>query len=267
MEDKSILTVSKAPEPMSEFDRAAKALQMARRIVFFTGAGISAESGIPTFRDKLTGLWSTHDAPSLETPDAFRRNPSLVWGFYLWRRQQAKQAMPNAAHIAIQRFATADRKICVVTQNIDDLHERSGAQEIIHLHGSLEKPKCFACMRYTELAQDELIVPDKGVEKEPPRCRHCNGRLRPGVVWFGEELPAGPWKVAMRNIRGCDVLVSVGTSGIVTPAADIPEIAHEAGAIVIHINVVDVSLGGENELMLVGSATTVLGRLLDAISL
>lgn len=250
-----------------DIESAAEALWAARQIVFFTGAGISAESGIPTFRDKLTGLWATYDPQRLETANAFRTNPALVWGFYLWRRHQAKCALPNAAHLAIQQIASSGREVSVVTQNIDDLHERAGSLGVVHLHGTLEQPKCFACNRWSNLSSEQLSVPTDCLERDPPRCRHCNGRLRPGVVWFKEDLPPGTWKTTMQLVHSCDVLVSVGTSGVVTPAAEIPEIARAGGAVLIHINVEDVSLGGENELMLIGRATEVMSSLLDAIGL
>ena len=249
---------------MQEMERAAASLKAARNVVFFTGAGISAESGIPTFRDELTGLWSKQDPQQLETAKAFRENPALVWGFYLWRRNQAKQARPNAAHLSIQRLAASGRNVSVVTQNIDDLHERAGSIDVVHLHGSLKKPKCFACARSTDLEPNQYALPEHSMEREPPRCVRCNGRLRPSVVWFGENLPVGIWKAAMAKVRGCDVLISVGTSGIVTPAADIPEIALTSGATVIHVNLVDVSLGANKELMVIGKATQALPALLQA---
>ncbi|WP_122323892.1 SIR2 family NAD-dependent protein deacylase [Pseudomonas coronafaciens] len=248
-----------------DVEYAAKVLRVARKIVFFTGAGISAESGIPTFRDKLAGFWATHDPQRLETANAFRDNPSLVWGFYLWRRNQVKRALPNAAHFAIQEIASSGCAVSVITQNIDDLHERAGSLGVVHLHGSLERAKCFACNRWATLSPDQLRAPANTLEKDPPRCSHCNGRLRPGIVWFEENLPAGVWKASMQLIRACDVLVSIGTSGVVTPAADIPEIARAGGAVVIHVNLVDVSLGGENEIMLIGKATEVLRTLVDAL--
>lgn len=251
---------------MDQSERAVVALRMARKVVFFTGAGVSAESGIPTFRDKITGLWSVHDPERLETAAAFRENPALVWGFYLWRRRQAKLAQPNAAHLAIQQLALTGREVSVVTQNIDDLHERAGSFGVLHLHGSLEHPKCFACNRSTELTSEQLAVPSDGLKSDPPRCKRCNGRLRPGVVWFQETLPAAVWKAALRLVQDCDVLISVGTSGIVTPAADIPQIARSVGAKVIHVNLMDVSSGDHNDIMLIGNATEVLSGLLSAVS-
>lgn len=244
---------------------AATALRQARHIVVLSGAGISAESGIPTFRDQLTGLWARHDPQQLETAKAFRENPALVWGWYLWRRQQMLQAQPNAAHRAIVRLAGSGRHLTVITQNIDDLHERAGSQGVVHLHGSLITPKCFACHRPAEFAAAEQPISEEGELVEPPRCSHCNGRLRPGVVWFGEDLPAGAWKAAAQAARDCDVLLSIGTSGVVMPAASLPELALATGAVVIHINPIDVSMDKPKELMLIGNAGRVLPTLLERV--
>ncbi|MBW4792961.1 SIR2 family NAD-dependent protein deacylase [Pseudomonas tolaasii] len=251
---------------MDDMSRATQALRAARKVVFFTGAGISAESGIPTFRDKLTGLWAKHDPQRLETAAAFRENPSLVWGWYIWRRNQAKQAKPNAAHHMVTHLADSGRSVFVVTQNIDDLHERAGSRNVLHLHGSLATPICFACKRPADLTNEQAAISDEFELIQPPRCRRCNGRLRPGVVWFGEDLPYGAWKTAMAEVKSCNVLISVGTSGVVRPAADIPEIAMAAGATVIHVNLSDVTLGNPNELMLVGPAAKVLPLLLLAVN-
>jgi NAD-dependent deacetylase len=250
---------------MDDMSRAIQALRAARKVVFFTGAGISAESGIPTFRDKLTGLWAKHDPQRLETATAFRENPALVWGWYLWRRNQAKQAKPNAAHHMVTRLADSGRSVFVVTQNIDDLHERAGSRNVLHLHGNLATPICFACKRPADLTGEQTTISDEVELIQRPRCLRCNGRLRPGVVWFGEDLPSGAWKTAMAEVKSCDVLLSVGTSGVVRPAADIPEIALAGGATVIHVNLTDVSLDNPNELMLLGSAAEVLPLLLQVI--
>ncbi|MCO6689646.1 SIR2 family NAD-dependent protein deacylase [Pseudomonas asiatica] len=244
---------------------AATALRQARHVVVLSGAGISAESGIPTFRDQLTGLWARQDPQRLETAKAFRENPALVWGWYLWRRQQMLQAQPNAAHRAIARLAGSGRHLTVITQNIDDLHERAGSQDVVHLHGSLITPKCFACHRPAEFAAAEQPISEEGELVEPPRCSHCNGRLRPGVVWFGEDLPAGTWKAAAQAARECDVLLSIGTSGVVMPAASLPDLVLAAGGVVIHINPIDVSMDKPKELMLIGNAGQVLPTLLERV--
>ncbi|CRM05758.1 NAD-dependent protein deacylase [Pseudomonas sp. 24 E 1] len=250
---------------MTHMQKAADVLAVARRIVFFTGAGISAESGIPTFRDKLTGLWAKHNPQRLETSDAFRENSALVWGWYLWRRRQVTLAQPNAGHHSIRKFAKAGWDVSVITQNIDNLHERAGVDAVVHLHGTLLSVKCFACHRPIALEPEQLGISKEGELVEPPRCSRCNGRARPGVVWFRENLPEDAWLSAVRLVRTCDVLISVGTSGVVRPAADLPEMAIKAKATVIHVNLEDVSLGDDREIMLIGSAAQVLPELLGCL--
>ncbi|MGV6953163.1 SIR2 family NAD-dependent protein deacylase [Pseudomonas chlororaphis] len=238
----------------STIEAVAALVGDAKRIVVFTGAGISAESGIPTFRDPLTGIWARHDPEKLETASAFREDAALVWGWYLWRRVQVAQAAPNAAHQAIAQLART-REVTVVTQNIDDLHERAGSADVIHLHGSLAQPKCFACHRTPAALFFEEPIASEGLRIEPPRCPRCNGKLRPGVVWFGEDLPAVAWKRSVLAARDCDVLLSIGTSGVVFPAAEIPIMALHAGAYVVHINPAQVAQPSSRELCLIGRAT------------
>lgn len=250
---------------MNNMQRATDALRASKKIVFFTGAGVSAESGIPTFRDKLTGLWTKHDPQRLETADAFRENPALVWSWYLWRRHQVCQAKPNLAHLSIPWLANAGWDVSVVTQNIDDLHERAESSAVVHLHGSLMDVKCFACHRPAKVTPAQLEVPEEGQFIEPPRCARCNGKLRPGVVWFGENLPEDAWRSAVQLVKSCDLLISVGTSGVVMPAASIPDMALAAGATVIHVNLEDVGLDGADQIMLIGCAGVVLPALLRAV--
>jgi len=251
---------------MTVIEQAADVLQKAKKVVFFTGAGISADSGIPTYREKLSGIWAGLDPRDLETAKAFRENPALVWGWYLWRRLRVAQAEPNAAHIAIPRMAHSLRQVSVITQNIDDLHERAGSLNVVHVHGSLAMPKCFACHRPGAVSPDQSAVPEEGALIEPPRCQRCNGRMRPAVVWYGEDLPHQAWKTAVLLVKDCDLMVSVGTSGIVMPAAGLPDLALASGASVIHVNKVDVAMGDQKELMLIGSAAEVLPMLLEKIS-
>ena len=250
---------------MTVIEQAVDVLQKAKKVVFFTGAGISADSGIPTYREKLSGIWAGYDPRDLETAKAFRENPALVWGWYLWRRFRVAQAEPNAAHLAVARMADSQRQVSVITQNIDDLHERAGSLDVVHLHGSLAMPKCFACHRPAVVPPDQSAVPVNGALIEPPRCPRCNGKMRPAVVWYGEDLPPQAWKAAVLLVKDCDLLISVGTSGIVRPAAGLPNLALESGASVIHVNKADVAMGEEKELMLVGSAAEVLPMLLERI--
>ena len=251
---------------MNVIQQAADLLQKSEKVVFFTGAGISADSGIPTYREKLSGIWSGYDPRDLETAKAFRQNPALVWGWYLWRRQRVAQAKPNAGHLAVSRMASSHRPVSVITQNVDDLHERAGSLNVVHLHGSLAMPECYACHRLATAPPDQNELPDAGALIEPPRCQRCNGRMRPGVVWYGEDLPPKAWKTAMNLVKSCDLLISVGTSGIVMPAANIPDLALSSGASVIHVNKTDVSMGEQNEYMLVGAAAVILPMLLDSIA-
>ncbi|MDO9330879.1 MAG: NAD-dependent protein deacylase [Pseudomonas sp.] len=250
---------------MTAIEQAVDALQKARKVVFFTGAGISADSGIPTYREKLSGIWAGYDPRDLDTAKAFRENPALVWGWYLWRRLRVAQAKPNAAHLVIPRMINSERQVSVITQNIDDLHERAGSLNVVHLHGSLAMPKCFACHRPAVVSPSQSVVPDEGALIDPPRCQRCNGKLRPAVVWYGEDLPAQAWKTAVQLVKDCDLLVSVGTSGIVMPAAGLPDLALASGASVIHVNKVDVAMGEPREFMLMGAAAEVLSMLLERI--
>ncbi len=248
-------------DPLPE--RLVARLRRAQRVVVFTGAGVSAESGIPTFRDALTGLWQRFDPMALATPEAFEADPALVWGWYEWRRMQVLRAQPNPAHRAIAELANRVPQLTLITQNVDDLHERAGSPAVIHLHGSLQAPRCFHCARpFAELA--EPLEPEQGRALAPPRCRHCGGPVRPGVVWFGECLPERALSEAFAAAEQCDLLLSVGTSGLVYPAAQIPALALRAGACVVHVNPQPQALGGAAEFNLAGLAGERLPALLRA---
>ena len=198
---------------------------------------MSAESGIPTFRDALTGLWARFDAATLASAQGYRDDPALVWGWYEWRRMKVMQATPNAGHVAIADFVRdhPTKLLEVITQNVDDLHERAGCENVMHLHGSLFSPRCFACESPARPTLMENIPdePEAGRRVEPPRCQHCNGKIRPGVVWFGEALPQAEFRNASAAAREADVFIVIGTSGVVEPAASLVRIAREAGAFII----------------------------------
>ena len=246
---------------MTDLQTVADALRTARHVVVFTGAGVSAESGIATFRDALTGLWARFDPAELATPEAFRRDPALVWGWYEWRRAQVLQAQPNPAHFAIAELARHVPQLTLITQNVDDLHERAGSETVVHLHGSLHRPRCFDCRRPFAGLAEAPQEPAEGRRLEPPRCPHCGGRVRPGVVWFGEDLPVQALRQAFAAAEACDVLISVGTSGVVYPAAQVPRIALQAGAWVVHLNMQPLAVSGAREVSLVGLAGTLLPEL------
>ncbi|MDM0053790.1 NAD-dependent deacylase [Variovorax sp. J22R115] len=215
-------------------------LRTARRIVVLSGAGMSAESGIPTFRDQGSGLWSRFDPQELATPGAFRRDPETVWAWYEWRRRSACHAVPHAGHFALTALAARPEveALTVVTQNVDDLHERAGTKAVLHLHGSLFAPRCFDCGRaYGGLADSSGQELDSAaIRLTPPRCATCHGLIRPGVVWFGEGLPEAVWLEARRTIERADLVLVVGTSGLVYPAADLPDAARRKGCAVSVIN-------------------------------
>ena len=215
-----------APELASALSRPFK------RIVVFSGAGMSADSGIPTFRGGSNGLWNQFDPEDLATPSAWRRDKKTVWGWYEWRRGLVMRAEPNAGHLAVaelQRRFGAE----IVTQNVDDLHERAGAVDVVHLHGSLFSPHCFACGAPHDLAEPPPTQPQQRLS--PPRCSRCTGYVRPGVVWFGERLDDSVWREAESRISRCDLLLVVGTSGAVYPAAGLVEAA-PGNALVVEIN-------------------------------
>ena len=233
-------------------------LREARHILVLTGAGASAESGIPTFRDALTGLWEIFDPAQLATADAFEDDPELVWGWYEWRRALVARCAPNAGHDAIARMQALAPRVSVVTQNVDDLHERAGSAEVIHLHGSIDAPRCFDCGLGWDGGQQP---PSEPARLAPPRCPDCGGMIRPGVVWFGEALPQREWLAAEAAANSCDLALVVGTSSLVYPAADLPRQALASGATVVEVNLEPGGLGGH---YLCGRAGEVLPSLVDA---
>lgn len=243
----------------------SSALRDAQQIVVFSGAGISAESGIATFRDALTGLWQHFDPARLATVEAFEQDPALMWGWYEWRRMQMLAAQPNAAHHAIAALAGSARDLTVITQNVDDLHERAGSSQVLHLHGSLQQPRCHTCGAEHHLPAEAPCEPVGGRRLAPPHCEHCAGMVRPGVVWFGEGLPERALQLAFEAAASCDLLLSVGTSGVVYPAAQIPEIALRAGAALVHINTQPQLLGFGREWVLAGKAAELLPQVVKAM--
>ncbi|GAA4445725.1 SIR2 family NAD-dependent protein deacylase [Phytohabitans houttuyneae] len=243
---------------------AAEALGRARRVVVFTGAGISAESGVPTFRDDLTGLWARFDAERLATPEAFHADPDLVWGWYEWRRARAARARPNPGHLAVAAIEARVSGTVVVTQNVDDLHERAGSRAPVHLHGSLFAPRCVSAAAHPAASGEPDAEPGEGRRVPPPRCVHCGALVRPGVVWFGEALPEAALAEAVEAAAGCDVFLSVGTSGVVYPAAEIPRVAARAGAFVVQVNPAPTPLDPVCDVNLRGTAAQVLPQLVAA---
>ena len=198
------------------------------KIIAFTGAGISAESGIPTFRGK-DGLWKKFRAEDLATPEAFFRDPKLVWEWYDWRRQLIAKAEPNEGHKILARMEEEFPDFYVITQNVDGLHQRAGSKKVIELHGNIWKVRCVECGYETYDYRAPL-------PEIPPKCERCGGLLRPGVVWFGESLPVDALEKAFRLSEEADIFIVIGTSGVVYPAAQLPYVAKEHGAEVIEVN-------------------------------
>jgi NAD-dependent deacetylase len=212
------------PEPVVEKLRAA------RSVAVLTGAGVSAESGVPTFREAQTGLWEKYNPEELATPGAFRRDPAFVWKWYLFRRDLVSQAEPNPGHIALAEIERQVEEFTLITQNVDGLHRRAGSTNVIEVHGNILKTRCFDCAQ--RVPDDTVIDPDVAI----PRCESCGGLLRPDVVWFGEMLPGDAVERATLASRGCDLFLTIGTSALVYPAAAIPFEALTAGAAVVEVN-------------------------------
>lgn len=237
------------------FEIISDKLKNAKNIVFVTGAGISQESGIPTFRGK-DGLWRKYDPMTLATIDAFYQNPKLVWEWYEERRQNILKANPNPGHIAIAELEKY-KDVVVLTQNIDGLHQRAGSTKVYELHGSIITIKCTVCD-----FKDTITLSFSNL---PPLCK-CGNMLRPDVVWFGEALPQDIWKTAMEKSSSCDVMIVVGTSLAVSPANLLPLYAKENGALMIEVNPDQTPMSTTMDLSLRSSAAKTLPELVRILS-
>jgi NAD-dependent deacetylase len=231
-------------------------LRKAHCVVVSTGAGVSAESGIPTFRDAQTGIWARYNPEELATPQAFRRNPRLVWEWYAWRRELVGRAQPNPGHVAIAQLEQLVPNFTLITQNIDNLHATAGSQQIVELHGNIRRSKC--------IAEGHTVTEWDDKEKVPPLCQHCGSLLRPDVVWFGEDLPHSALQASFTAARTCDLFFSVGTSGLVQPAARLPLEAAASGAIVVEVNPQPTPLSPYMDYRLEGLSGVILPTLLAA---
>lgn len=235
------------------------------RWVVFSGAGMSAESGVPTFRDAPDSLWSRFDPMRLASVDGWQADPELVWGWYLWRMARVRAARPHAGYAALARLQEERPGLAVLTQNVDDLHERAGIAGVTHLHGELFAHRCFACAH----PAPDPVLPDAGaptpMRVAPPRCAQCGDAIRPGVVWFGEALPEEAWARAQERVQDCDLMLVVGTSGLVYPAAMLPEMAAAGGARLVEINPEASTLPFRVDLHLRCGAAAGLQAVLDAL--
>lgn len=234
-------------------DQARQWLHSAQRAAVLTGAGISAESGIPTFRGP-GGLWRNFRPEDLATPEAFARDPHLVWEWYDWRRGLIAKAEPNAGHLALVELEKRVPAFDLITQNVDGLHRRAGSRNVTCLHGDIWTLRCTSCWKSVE----SLQVP---LDPRPPRCE-CGAMQRPGVVWFGEALPAAEWLAAEEAARHCDVFLIVGTSAAVMPAGGLAALARRAGAKVIEVNAEQTHLSAAADASLRGPAGVILPQLL-----
>lgn len=244
---------------MLQLVAAAHLLSAARRVVCLTGAGVSAESGIPTFRDAQTGLWARFDPAQLASQEGFAAAPGLVWRWYMERLQLVEHAHPNPGHLAIAALARQIADFILVTQNVDNLHERGGSRSVLHLHGRIDRFHCNECGFEHVLTEQDRTAPT------PPHCVACCGLVRPDVVWFGELLPARVLDHAWRAAERCDAMLVVGTSGVVYPAAQLPMLAHQAGAHIIEVNPERSPLTAMADVHLQGPAGALLPALLEAL--
>lgn len=231
-------------------------LRHVRHIAAFTGAGVSAESGIPTFRDAQTGLWAQYRAEDLATPEAFRRDPVTVWNWYAWRRDLMRNIQPNPAHVAIAQLERLVERVTVITQNVDGLHVSAGSSDVIELHGNIWHNFCSSCGTTVPAAQLTNDI--------PPLCPRCSGHIRPGVVWFGEALPESAWTRASQMLETADIFFCIGTSSLVEPAASLPRYARSCGLTVIQINPETTSHDQIAQYVLRGKAGEVLPALVQA---
>ncbi|MFN0134743.1 MAG: SIR2 family NAD-dependent protein deacylase [Phycisphaerae bacterium] len=213
-------------EQQAALEAAARAISRAASICVSTGAGMSAESGIATFRDR-DGAWSKFNPAELATPEGFRRDPLKVWEWYRARRKQLTECTPHEGYRVLARWESRFERFDLITQNVDGFHRQVGCKRVIELHGRLDQARCIAC-EHVCVGPDDL-GPD-------PKCPTCGSRLRPGVVWFGEMLPEGAIEAAFAAAESCDVFLVIGTSGVVQPAASLALAARERGATVIEIN-------------------------------
>jgi NAD-dependent deacetylase len=231
-------------------------LKKTTRVAVLTGAGVSQESGLRTFRDAQAGLWAQYKPEDLATPRAFERDPKLVWDWYASRREAVKSVRPNAGHYALAEMETMISEFTLITQNVDGLHSMAGSKNILELHGNILNVRCSECGKFAETWEDDIEF--------VPRCKKCNGLLRPDVVWFEESLPREQLEAAVIAARTCQVFFSIGTSGAVHPAAALAHAAKTEGSVVIEINAEPTSLTPEADYALHGKSGEILPELVKA---
>lgn len=236
----------------------AERLAASIHTVILSGSGTSAESGVPTFRDAQTGLWAKYRPEDLATPKAFAQNPEFVWDWYQWRRTIITDVQPNAGHHAIADLGHRIARLTLITQNVDGLHQRAGSDRVIEFHGNIMRSRCSI--------QDCGMDVDPHDDASPPRCPECGAPVRPDVVWFGEPIPPAALESALQAVADCDVMLVVGTSAQVQPAASLAEVAKERGACIVEINPESTPLTAIADFVLAGPSGRVLPALVDAIA-
>lgn len=232
-------------------------LKSAERVVALTGAGVSQESGLRTFRDAQVGMWAQYRPEDLATPDAFERDPKLVWDWYALRREKALHVKPNPGHYALVDMVGIFKSFTLITQNVDGLHQAAGSMNVIELHGNIHTVKCSQC--------GQIINQWETVPNEVPKCQVCNGLLRPNVVWFGEALPKQALEMSATASRSCDVFFTIGTSGVVQPAASLAVAAKNRKAVVVQVNLDPNPVTPKLDFNLVGKSGDILPAIVQAL--
>lgn len=243
-------TITFPPELITLLHRTSK-------LAALTGAGVSQESGLRTFRDAQEGLWAQYRPEDLASPDAFARDPKLIWDWYAWRREAVKGVRPNPGHYALVEIEERNPEFTLITQNVDGLHRMAGSQNVLELHGNIQRVRCSECDAFAKDWDDDL--------DSVPLCKKCGGLLRPDVVWFGESLPHDQLAGAAEAARTCDVFFSIGTSGLVQPAASLAHAARNKGAVVVEINAESTSLTSKADFFFQGRSGEVLPQLVKTV--
>jgi NAD-dependent deacetylase len=232
-------------------------LRSAQRVAALTGAGVSQESGLHTFRDAQVGLWAKYRPEELATPEAFARDPKLVWDWYAMRRTRTEGVQPNPGHYALAEMSRRVPHFTLITQNVDGLHQRAGSQDVLELHGNISKVRCAECGRFASTWTEDGV--------NVPRCSACGGVLRPHVVWFGESLPVSELESAVNASRTCNLFISIGTSGVVQPAASLAYAAKNRGALVVEVNAEETLLTPKVDYFFKGRSGEILPELVKIV--
>jgi len=243
--------------PATEVKKLAEALNTSVHTVVLTGAGISAESGLATFRDPQDGLWAKYRPEDLATPEAFTRDPKMVWQWYEWRRANLRQAKPNPGHDALTALQDRVLAFTLITQNVDGLHQQAGSRDVIEFHGNITRTVCSNAPCTGKWQH--------GDEREPPICPVCNADLRPDVVWFGEGIPEGAMSASLTALATCDLFISVGTSSMVYPAAGMAQQVAANGAVIAEVNPNATPLSSHADIVIAQPAGQALPAIVEAM--